>query len=201
MKFVRNLILALALFLPGVSMATESASAKDPDDVEFSVKKKPNFFMFPEGFFPSLWGIAVGSGPGIFSVGVDVILGKSSVLYEPDEPARPDSVQGPWNPMHMLMWMNRIRYIYDYDEHQYGIFFQPNLRYLWDLGFLLSVVVGPEIGWERETGFEYGASIRIGGLPSLWVANYELGYLVNSQKFYFALSFCISQLYLVAMSI
>ena len=198
MKFVRNLILALALFLPGVSMATESASAKDPDDVEVPVKKKPNFFMFQEGFSPSLWGVAVGSGPGIFSAGVDIIFGRSSVLYEP---ARPKSVQGPWNPMHMLMWMNRIRYIYDYDEHQYGIFFQPNLRYLWDLGFLLSVVVGPEIGWERETGFEYGASIRIGGLPSLWVANYELGYLVNSQKFYFTLSFCISQLYLVAMSI
>ena len=198
MKFVRNLILALALFLPGVSMATESASAKDPDDVEVPVKKKPNFFMFPEGFSPLLWGIAVGSGPGIFSAGVDIIFGRSSVLYEP---ARPKSVQGPWNPMHMLMWMNRIRYIYDYDEHQYGIFFQPNLRYLWDLGFLLSVVVGPEIGWEKETGFEYGASIRIGGLPSLWVANYELGYLVNSQKFYFTLSFCISQLFLVAMSI
>lgn len=198
MKFVRNLILALALFLPGVSMATESASAKDPDDVEVPVKKKPNFFMFQEGFSPSLWGVAVGSGPGIFSAGVDIIFGRSSVLYEP---ARPKSVQGPWNPMHMLMWMNRIRYIYDYDEHQYGIFFQPNLRYLWDLGFLLSVVVGPEIGWEKETGFEYGASIRIGGLPSLWVANYELGYLVNSQKFYFTLSFCISQLFLVAMSI
>ena len=199
MKFVRNLILVLALLLPSVSLAEEdSASAKDPDDVEVPVKKKPNFFMFQEGFSPSLWGVAVGSGPGIFSAGVDIIFGRSSVLYEP---ARPKSVQGPWNPMHMLMWMNRIRYIYDYDEHQYGIFFQPNLRYLWDLGFLLSVVVGPEIGWERETGFEYGASIRIGGLPSLWVANYELGYLVNSQKFYFTLSFCISQLFLVAMSI
>ena len=199
MKFVLNLVLVLALLLPSISLAEEdSASAKDPDDVEVPVKKKPNFFMFQEGFSPSLWGVAVGSGPGIFSAGVDIIFGRSSVLYEP---ARPKSVQGPWNPMHMLMWMNRIRYIYDYDEHQYGIFFQPNLRYLWDLGFLLSVVVGPEIGWERETGFEYGASIRIGGLPSLWVANYELGYLVNSQKFYFTLSFCISQLFFVAMSI
>lgn len=199
MKFVLNLVLVLALLLPSISLAEEdSASAKDPDDVEVPVKKKPNFFMFQEGFSPSLWGVAVGSGPGIFSAGVDIIFGRSSVLYEP---ARPKSVQGPWNPMHMLMWMNRIRYIYNYDEHQYGIFFQPNLRYLWDLGFLLSVVVGPEIGWERETGFEYGASIRIGGLPSLWVANYELGYLVNSQKFYFTLSFCISQLFFVAMSI
>ena len=92
MKFVRNLILALALFLPGVSMATESASAKDPDDVKVPVKKKPNFFMFQEDFSPSLWGVAVGSGPGIFSAGVDIIFGRSSVLYEP---ARPKSVQGP----------------------------------------------------------------------------------------------------------
>ena len=199
MKFVRNLILALALFLPGVSMATESASAKDPDDVEVPVKKKPNFFMFQEDFSPSLWGVAVGSGPGIFSAGVDIIFGRSSVLYEP---ARPKSVQGPWLPPHMLIWMNRIRFIYDYDNHQQGGFFQPNLRYLRETGLLFSVIVGPEIGWEKETGFEYGASIRIGGLPSLLVANYELGYLANSQKFYFTLSFCISpRLVMAAMSI
>jgi hypothetical protein len=199
MKFVLNLVLVLALLLPSISLAEEdSASAKDPDDVEVPVKKKPNFFMFQEGFSPSLWGVAVGSGPGIFSAGVDIIFGRSSVLYEP---ARPKSVQGPWLPPHMLIWMNRIRFIYDYDNHQQGGFFQPNLRYLRETGLLFSVIVGPEIGWEKETGFEYGASIRIGGLPSLLVANYELGYLANSQKFYFTLSFCISQLFLVAMSI
>ena len=190
MKFVRNLILVLALLLPSISMAEEdSAFVKDPDDVEVLVKKKPNFYMFPEGFFPSIWGIAVGSGPEIFSAGMDIIFGRSSVLYEP---ARPKSVQGPWGPPHMLIWMNRIRFIYDYDNHQQGVFFQPNLRYLGEAGLLLSVIVGPEIGWEKETGFEYGASIRIGGMPSLWVANYELGYLVNSRKFYFTLSFCIA---------
>lgn len=190
MKFVRNLILVLALLLPSISLAEEdSAFVKDPDDVEVLVKKKPNFYMFPEGFFPSIWGIAVGSGPEIFSAGMDIIFGRSSVLYEP---ARPKSVQGPWGPPHMLIWMNRIRFIYDYDNHQQGVFFQPNLRYLGEAGLLLSVIVGPEIGWEKETGFEYGASIRIGGMPSLWVANYELGYLVNSRKFYFTLSFCIA---------
>ena len=190
MKFVRNLILVLALLLPCISLAEEdSAFVKDPDDVEVLVKKKPNFYMFPEGFFPSIWGIAVGSGPEIFSAGMDIIFGRSSVLYEP---ARPKSVQGPWGPPHMLIWMNRIRFIYDYDNHQQGVFFQPNLRYLGEAGLLLSVIVGPEIGWEKETGFEYGASIRIGGMPSLWVANYELEYLVNSRKFYFTLSFCIA---------
>ncbi len=199
MKFVRNLIFVLALLLPSISMATESASAKDPGDVEFPVKKKPNFYMFPEGFFPSIWGVAVGSGPGIFSAGMDIIFGRSSVLYEP---ARPKSVQGPWGPPHMLIWMNRIRFIYDYDNHQQGVFFQPNLRYLGEAGLLLSVIVGPEIGWEKETGFEYGASIRIGGVPSFWLTNYELGYLVNSRKFYFTLSFCVSpRLFMAAMSI
>ena len=190
MKFVRNLILVLALLLPSISLAEEdSAFVKDPDDVEVLVKKKPNFYMFPEGFFPSIWGIAVGSGPEIFSAGMDIIFGRSSVLYEP---ARPKSVQGPWGPPHMLIWMNRIRFIYDYDNHQQGVFFQPNLRYLGEAGLLLSVIVGPEIGWEKETGFEYGASIRIGGVPSFWLTNYELGYLVNSRKFYFTLSFCIA---------
>lgn len=189
MKFVRNLILVLALLSPSISLAEESAFVKDPDDVEVLVKKKPNFYMFPEGFFPSIWGIAVGSGPEIFSAGMDIIFGRSSVLYEP---ARPKSVQGPWGPPHMLIWMNRIRFIYDYDNHQQGVFFQPNLRYLGEAGLLLSVIVGPEIGWEKETGFEYGASIRIGGVPSFWLTNYELGYLVNSRKFYFTLSFCIA---------
>ena len=200
MKFVRNLILALALLLPSISLAEEdSAFVKDPDDVEVPVKKKPNFFMFPEGFSPSLWGVAVGTGPGIFSAGIDIILGRSSVLYEP---ARPKSVYGTWGPPHVLIWMNRIRFIYDYDGHQQGGFFQPNLRYLWKTGLYLSVIVGPEIGWEKETGFEYGASIRIGGMPSLWLANYEFGYLVNSQKFYFTLSFCISpRLFTAVMSI
>ena len=191
MKFVRTLVLLFILLLPGYSLAEEdSAFVKDPDDVEVPVKKKPNFFMFPEGFSPLLWGIAVGTGPGIFSAGI---------LYEP---ARPKSVYGAWGPPHMLIWMNRIRFIYDYDGHQQGGFFQPNLRYLWKTGLYLSVIVGPEIGWEKETGFEYGASIRIGGMPSLWVANYELGYLVNSRKFYFTLSFCISpRLFMAAMSI
>ncbi|WP_173384740.1 hypothetical protein [Fibrobacter succinogenes] len=190
MKFVRTLVLLFILLLPSVSLAEEdSAFVKDPDDVEVLVKKKPNFYMFPEGFFPSIWGIAVGSGPEIFSAGMDIIFGRSSVLYEP---ARPKSVQGPWGPPHMLIWMNRIRFIYDYDNHQQGVFFQPNLRYLGEAGLLLSVIVGPEIGWEKETGFEYGASIRIGGVPSFWLTNYELGYLVNSRKFYFTLSFCIA---------
>lgn len=196
MKCLWNLFFAFVLILPGISRADELTLDRDPDDVEIPMKE-PNFFMFPEGFTPSLWGIAIGGGPGMFSTGADVIFGKSSVLYET---VRPDSVHGMWGPPHVLMWMNRVRIIYDYDKFQSGIFFQPNLRYLLSQ-FLLMVAVGPEIGWESKTGFEYGASIRVGGLPSLWMANYEVGYLVNSQRFYFTISFCISQMFAVAMSV
>ncbi len=190
MKFVWGLFLAFVLLLPNVSLADEDAPV-------FSDKKKPNFFMFPEGFAPSFWGIAIGGGPGMFSAGADVIFGLSSVLHEI---ARPDSVHGMWGPPHVLMWMNRIRVIYDFDNRQAGVFVQPNLRYLYEQ-ILFAVAVGPEIGWETKTGFEYGASLRIGGLPSLWVGNYELGYLVNSRRFYFTVSFCISQMFGVAMSV
>lgn len=131
-----------------------------------------------------------------FSAGVDIIFGTAGILYES---SRPDSVRGFWNPPHMLMWMNRLRMVYD--GRQYGILFQPNIRYLFDM-CMFSFVVGPEIGWETETGFEYGASLRIGGVPSLLLANYEIGYLVNSRKFYFTISFCFSPyLFGAAMSI
>lgn len=52
-----------------------------------------------------------------------------------------------------------------------------------------TAVVGPEVGWETETGFEYGGSARVGGLPRLFLANYEVGYLINSQRFYFTVVF------------
>lgn len=85
--------------------------------------------------------------------------------------------------------------IYDYENHQYGFLFQPNLRYIWNYSGkvnLFSAVLGPEIGWETKTGFEYGASLRVGGVPGLMAGNYEVGYLVNSKRFYFTVSFALS---------
>lgn len=211
MKFIWNLIVALVLFLPSVSLAENVTVPQDSVDKEtivldslasckfaYANKKGIFSFLYPEGFYPRLWGVAVGGGRGMFSAGADMIFGLSSVIYET---AKPDTMLSFfWEPTHVLMWTNRIRMIYDYDNHQYGFFFQPNLRYLFKTMYA-SLTIGPEVGWETKTGFEYGASIRIGGALALLAGNYEIGYLVNSQRFYFTISFCISALFLVAASI
>ena len=90
---------------------------------------------------------------------------------------------------HQLYWKNRIRFIYDYENEQYGFLYQPNLRYVYWIKNFFATAVGPEIGWESKTGFEYGASLRIGGLPGLLFFYHEVGYLVNSKKLYYTLSF------------
>ena len=162
MKFVRNLILALALLLPGISMAEE----------EFSL------YPYPIDF-------SIGGGPGLFSTSLEFVLGSCASLYETP---KSDSLQNFFEPRHALTWTNRIRMIYDYDNHQYGFLFQPSIRYMFKL-IAFTAVVGPEVGWETETGFEYGMSARVGGLPGLFLANYEVGYLINSQRFYFTVVF------------
>jgi hypothetical protein len=51
-------------------------------------------------------------------------------------------------------------------------------------GFLAmcKISVGPEIGYKRKTGFEYGGSARVGAFMDL--LNFEMGYLVNSKRTY-----------------
>lgn len=164
MKYVLGIILAFALILPSKSLAGNS----------------PDFIIAP-------WGIAVGGGPEMFSTGLDIFFGDFSSIYPLGELKFEDGSK--------LLWTNRFRMIYDYENHQYGFLFQPNLRYIWNYSGkvnLFSAVLGPEIGWETKTGFEYGASLRVGGVPGLMAGNYEVGYLVNSKRFYFTVSFALS---------
>ena len=158
MKFVRNIILALALLLPSVSMAEE----------EFSL------YPYPIDF-------SIGGGPRLFSTSLEFVLGSCATLYETP---KSDSSQDFFEPKHALTWTNRIRMMSDYDNHPYGFLFQPSIRYMFKL-IAFTAVVGPEIGWETETGFEYGMSARVGGVPGLFLTNYEVGYLINYQRFYF----------------
>ena len=89
MKFVRNLILVLALLLPSISLAEESAC-----------QKSDNYYCILDGFSPTLWGWSIGGGPYIASGGIDFIVGASAILYET---ARPDSLIGFWDPTHEFM--------------------------------------------------------------------------------------------------
>ena len=47
---------------------------------------------------------------------------------------------------------------------------------------MFKVSIGPEIGYKRKTGFEYGGSARIGAFID--ILNFEMGYLVNSKRTY-----------------
>ena len=156
-------------------------------DTTNSEKPLP-FFAY---FIPLPFNITIGGGSNMFSVGTDMLFAAPlSVIYE-NETTRPDSVAGPWTPNHILAWTNRFRMIYDYSNHQYCFFFQPHLRYLYKW-MLADIAVGPEIGWQTKTGFEWGASIRLNSLLTLCLADLEFGYFANTKKYYFNVLFDLS---------
>ena len=187
MKFVRNLILVFILILPMESKAEFFPAFSELMDTTNSEKPLP----FWANFIPIPFNITIGGGSNMFSVGTDMLLAAPfSVIYE-NETTRPDSVAGPWTPNHILAWTNRFRMIYDYSNHQYGLFLQPNLRYLYKW-MLADIAVGPEIGWQTQTGFEWGASIRLNSLLTLCLADLEFGYFANTRKYYFNVLFDLS---------
>lgn len=220
MKYVLGIILAFALILPTKSLAEDlqfvpsSATISEESNVsesksstiiEESEVSEPSSSTPTEetevsepkelavddshSFLPLPWGIAIGGGPGMFSTGFDFFFFERGILY----PSPKGGFKLTDN--NILIWTNRLRMIYDFENHQYGFLFQPNLRYLYFSHnglYLFSAILGPEIGWETKTGFEYGASLRIGGAPGLWAGNYEVGYLVNSKRIYFTVSFTVS---------
>lgn len=129
---------------------------------------------FAMDVFP--FNISIGGGPGMFSAGIDwaFALPLNSLIY------KSAMRSNEWASTHEFWWTIRSRYIYDYDEKQQGVFLQPNVHYLLKL-FLFDFALGPEIGWEKKTGFEYGGSVRTGFLSCAYI---EFGYLVNSEKTY-----------------
>ena len=66
----------------------------------------------------------------------------------------------------------------------FGVYLQPTIQYMFFDGFLAmcKISVGPEIGYKRKTGFEYGGSVRVGAFIDL--LNFEMGYLENSKRTY-----------------
>lgn len=164
MKFIWGLLLALVLMLPSSSLATEG------------------HFLNP-GFQATLWDVSIGGGNELFVASADIAFGQNSLLFlvEDYSPRKDEEF--------MLLWTNRFRYVYDFAYGQHGFLFQPNIRMLVER-MRFTLVVGPEVGWMTKNGFDYGFSIRVGGLRGLlgWVnlANYEVGYLANSRKVYIA---------------
>ena len=126
MKFVRTFFWVLLLLLPVASWGEMFPLLSELQDSTDSSSRIPAAAYL----IPLPYNIAIGGGSEMFSVGTDLLITPLSVMYV-NEVSRPDSVQGPWVPSHVLMWTNRIRMIYDYDNHQYGFFWQPNIRYVY----------------------------------------------------------------------
>ena len=170
MKFIRNIILVLALLLPGYALA-------ETDSVYTPKKKASDYIPMPVG-------IEVGGG-SMFMAGVE--WGSPLSLIYVQE--RPGNVEGLWAPNDALIWSIRTRYVYDYIDHEYGVLLHPNIQYLRPL---FGISVGPQVGWFSSTGLDYGVSAR---LDLIFILNVEVGYFFEKKNpyvsFLFSLSFLI----------
>ena len=168
MKFVRNIILALALFLPGYSLAQ--------DDSVYTPKKKASDYI------PLPLGIEIGGG-SMFVAGVE--WGSPlSLIYEQE---RPKGIEGLWAPDYAFVWSIRTRYVYDYIDDEHGALLYPHIQFL--LGPLFGVAVGPQVGWFSSTGFDYGVSARF---DLICVFNVEIGYFFEKKTPYVSFLFSFS---------
>ena len=170
MKFIRNLILALALFLPSISMA-EGNSTYTPET------KASDYIPIPLG-------LEVGGG-SMFVAGLE--WGSPLSLIYAQE--RPENVEGLWAPKYALIWSIRTRYVYDYIDHEHGILLNPNIQGLFAI--FTGVAVGPQIGWFSSTGFDYGVSARF---DLICLLNIEAGYFFEKKNLYVSFLFSFSML-------
>lgn len=169
MKFVRNLILALVLFLPSISLAEE-------DSVYTPEEKTSDNIPLPLGF-------EVGGG-NMFVAGLEWWHIPSFFICAQE---RPEGIEGLWVPNYALIWSFRTRYVYDYIDHEHGILLYPNIQCLF-VG-LAGVAVGPQVGWFLSTGFDYGASVRFDLLSLL---NIEVGYFAKKENVFVNIIFTMS---------
>ena len=167
MKFVRNLILVLALSLPGYALA-EADSVYTPEEK-------------PSSYKPMFFGLEIGAG-SVFVAGLEWGF-PSFLIYEQK---RPDGVEELWTPNYGIVWTVRTRYFYDSIEEDHGLLLNPNIQYL---RFFIGLALGPQVGWFSSAGFDYGASVR---LNLFFIADLEVGYLVNKEAPYVNVMFTLS---------
>ena len=163
MKLYRFLLpYLIVLFMASASLADDP---KNLEDIASHTSKSR--------FEPIPWNMFIGGLDG-FVVGVDWIFNDFNILYY-------SATQINVIPKHTLLWTLRTQALW---APTFGIYLQPTVQYLFADGLLtmFKVSVGPEIGYKRKTGFEYGGSVRVGAFIDL--LNFEMGYLVNSKRTY-----------------
>lgn len=165
--FVRNLILALILFLPSISMA-------EGDSVYTPKTKASDYIPIPLG-------VEVGGG-SMFVAGLEWVSLLSLIYVQ----KRPENVEGLWTPDDALVWSIRTRYVYDYVDHEHGALLYPNIQYM---RTIFSVAVGPQVGWFSSSGFDYGVSVRF---DMICIFNVEIGYFFEKKNPYVSFLFSLS---------
>ena len=159
-----NLHKSLLPYLMVLFMASASL-ADEPEKIENTAVYTNN-----SRFEPIPWNMFIGGLDG-FVVGVDWIFNDYNVFYYSASPVNMVL-------KHVLLWTLRTQALW---APTFGVYLQPTIQYLCaDAMFKISV--GPEIGYKRKTGFEYGGSFRVGTFIDL--LNFEMGYLVNSKRTY-----------------
>ena len=169
MKFVRNLILALALLLPSISLAEE--------DSVYTHKEKASDYI------PLPLGLEVGGGD-MFVAGLEWWILPTTLIGAQE---RPKGIDGLWVPKYAFVWSIRTRYVYDYIDHEHGVLLYPNIQGLFIV--LAGVAVGPQVGWFSSTGLDYGASVRFDLLSLL---NIEVGYFAGKENVFVNAIFTMS---------
>ena len=169
MKFVRNLILALALLLPGYSLAQA--------DSVYTPKKKASDYI------PLPLGLEVGGG-NMFVAGLEWWHIPSFLIYAQE---RPKGIEGLWVPMYAFVWSIRTRYVYDFTDHEHGILLYPNIQGLFAI--FAGVAAGPQVGRFSSTGLDYGVSVRFDLLSLL---NIEVGYFAGKENVFVNAIFTMS---------
>ena len=119
----------------------------------------------------------------MFVAGLEWWLIPSGLIYAQK---RPENTKGPWAPDYAFVWFIRTRYVYDFTDHEHGILLHPSIQCFHALA---GVGVGPQVGWFSSAGFDYGASVR---LNLFFIADLEVGYLVNKEAPYVNVMFTLS---------
>lgn len=163
MKFYRSLLPYLIVLLMAVASFADEPEKMEDAAVHTSVSR----------FEPIPWNMFIGGMDG-FVVGVDWIFSDFNVLYY-------SASQINVVPKHTLLWTLRTQVLW---IQKIGVYLQPTIQYLFADGLLamFKISIGPEIGYKRKTGFEYGGSVRIGIFFDMF--NLEMGRLVNSERTY-----------------
>ena len=169
MKFVRNLILVLALLLPSISLAEE-------DSVYTPEEKASDYIPLPLG-------LEVGGGD-MFVAGLEWWILPTTLIGAQE---RPKGIDGLWVPKYAFVWSIRTRYVYDYIDHEHGVLLYPNIQGLFIV--LAGVAVGPQVGWFSSTGLDYGAYVRFDLLSLL---NIEVGYFAGKENVFVNAIFTMS---------